>query len=93
MSGRAKPSASTIDAIVDAVPMGLQWPALRVMTADGIDLTSILMMVSPPMPGPDGVQIGPLKADDYRITVAMPEGPRQGTIDAAEGETAVLDLR
>jgi Carboxypeptidase regulatory-like domain len=68
-------------------------PALRVMTADGIDLTSMLMMVSPPMPGPDGVRIGPLKTDDYRITVAMPEGTRQGTIGAAEGETRVLDLR
>ena len=68
-------------------------PALRVMTADGIDLTSMLMMVSPPMPGPDGVQIGPLKADEYRITVAMPEGPRQGTVGAADGETVELDLR
>ncbi len=68
-------------------------PALRVMTADGIDLTSMLMMVSPPMPGPDGVKIGPLKPDDYRITVAMPEGSRQGTISATEKETAVLDLR
>jgi len=68
-------------------------PALRVMTSDGIDLTSMLMMVSPPMPGPDGVRIGPLKVDNYRITVAMPEGTRQGAISAAEGETAVLDLR
>ncbi len=68
-------------------------PALRVMTSDGIDLTSMLMMVSPPMPGPDGVRIGPLKVDDYRITVAMPEGNRHGAIGVTEGETAVLDLR
>jgi len=68
-------------------------PALRVLTADGIDLTSMLMMVSPPMPGPAGVQLGPLKTDDYRITVAMSEGPRQGTITTTEGETAILDLR
>jgi len=32
LSGRVNPSASTIDAIVDAVPMGLQCPALRVIT-------------------------------------------------------------
>lgn len=68
-------------------------PGLRVFTADGIDLTSMLMMVSPPMPGPDGVRLGPLKGDQYRITVTMPEGPRQGTIVAAEGETVELDLR
>lgn len=68
-------------------------PALRVLTTDGIDLTSMLMMVSPPIPGPDGVRLGPLKIDSYRITVAMPEGTREGVVDAAEGETAVLDLR
>ncbi len=68
-------------------------PALRVMTADGIDLTSMLMMVSPPMPGPDGVRIGPLKADDYQISVVMPEGTRRGTVSAIEEETTVLDLR
>ena len=32
LSGSARPSASTIDAIVDAVPIGLQCPALRVIT-------------------------------------------------------------
>ena len=68
-------------------------PMLRVLTADGIDLTSMLMMVSPPTPGPDGVRIGPLRNDDYRITVAMPEGTRQGTIGTTEGETTELDLR
>jgi len=68
-------------------------PALRVLTADGIDLTSMLMMVSPPIPGPDGVRLGPLKSDAYRITVVMPEGPRQGAVDAAEGEVTTLDLR
>lgn len=68
-------------------------PMLRILTADGIDLTSMLMMVSPPLPGPDGVQIGPLVADDYRITVAMPEGTRQGAIGTTDGETVELDLR
>jgi protocatechuate 3,4-dioxygenase beta subunit len=68
-------------------------PALRVFTADGIDLTSMLMMVSPPIPGPDGVRLGPLKADAYRIIVTMPEGPRQGAVESADGETTVLDLR
>jgi len=68
-------------------------PALRVFTTDGIDLTSMLMMVSPPIPGPDGIRIGPLKNDEYRITVAMAEGPRQGDIATVEGETVVLDLR
>jgi hypothetical protein len=53
----------------------------------------MLMMVSPPIPGPEGVRIGPLKVDNYRITVAMAEGTRQGTISTTEGETAVLDLR
>jgi hypothetical protein len=32
-------------------------------------------------------------ADDYRITVAMPEGTRQGIIGTTEGETVELDLR
>jgi hypothetical protein len=53
----------------------------------------MLMMVSPPIPGPDGVRIGPLKADDYQITVVMPEGTRRGTVSAIEEETTVLDLR
>jgi hypothetical protein len=68
-------------------------PTLRVLTADGIDITSMLMMVSPPIPGPDGVRIGPLKADDYRITVVVAGGPRQGSAAAVEGEQTVLDLR
>ena len=68
-------------------------PALRVLTEDGIDLTSMLTMVSPPMPGPEGVRIGPLKADRYRLVVAMPEGTRQGAVTATEGETTTLDLR
>jgi hypothetical protein len=68
-------------------------PALRVFTDDGIDMTSMLMMVSPPLPGPEGVRIGPLRSDRYRITVAMGEGPRQGVVATSEGETAELDLR
>ncbi len=68
-------------------------PALRVTTADGIDLTSLLQMVSPPLPGPEGVRLGPLRADSYRITVASPAGPREGATTAREGETTTLDLR
>jgi len=68
-------------------------PALRVITADGIDVTSLLMMVSPPLPGPEGIRVGPLKADDYRISVVMAEGVRQGSVAAIEGETVELDLR
>lgn len=68
-------------------------PALRVMTTDGIDLTSLLMMVSPPLPGGDGVRVGPLRADRYRIVLATPSGPRQGDVVAVESETVVLDLR
>jgi hypothetical protein len=68
-------------------------PALRVLTEDGIDMTSMLMMVSPPMPGPEGVRIGPLRSDRYRITVVLGGAQRQGAIAAAEGETTVLDLR
>ncbi len=68
-------------------------PALRVLTEDGIDLTSMLMMVSPPLPGPDGIRIGPLKADRYKIVVVMPEGGRQGAVGATEGEVTTLDLR
>jgi protocatechuate 3,4-dioxygenase beta subunit len=68
-------------------------PALRVATADGIDLTSLLMMVSPPLPGPDGVRVGPLKADDYRIVVSRAGVTREGTIAAVEEDTVTLDLR
>jgi hypothetical protein len=68
-------------------------PALRVRTADGIDLTSMLMMVAPPIPGPDGIRIGPLRGDDYHIVVETASGPRQGTIGVGEGEVVELDLR
>jgi protocatechuate 3,4-dioxygenase beta subunit len=68
-------------------------PSLRVLTADGIDLTSMLMMVNPPQTGPEGISLGPLRADDYRIVVSTASGPRQGTIGTSEGETVELDLR
>ncbi len=68
-------------------------PAMRVLTADGIDLTSLLMMVSPPLPGPDGVRIGPLRADDYRVVVTRAGITREGTVATVEHDTVTLDLR
>jgi len=68
-------------------------PSLRVLTADGIDLTSMLMMVSPPQTGPQGIRLGPLRDDDYQIVVTTASGPRQGMIGTTDGETVELDLR
>ncbi|MGD8439841.1 MAG: carboxypeptidase-like regulatory domain-containing protein [Holophagae bacterium] len=68
-------------------------PALRLLTADGIDLTSMLMMVSPPLPGPDGLRIGPLRADDYRVVVTRSGVTREGSVTTIEQETVTLDLR
>jgi len=68
-------------------------PALRVLTADGIDLTSMLMMVNPPLPGPDGLRIGPLRADDYRVVVTRSGVTREGTVTTIEQEAVTLDLR
>jgi len=68
-------------------------PSVRVMTADGVDISSLLIMSSPPRPIGGGVRIGPLQADDYIITVTTENGPRQGQIHIREGEPAELDLR
>ncbi|HSN56198.1 MAG TPA: carboxypeptidase-like regulatory domain-containing protein, partial [Candidatus Sulfomarinibacteraceae bacterium] len=68
-------------------------PPLRVMTADGIDLSGLLMMVSPPAAGPDGLLLGALRADRYRVTVSTASGPRDGDVTVREGETVTLDLR
>jgi hypothetical protein len=63
------------------------------MTADGVDLSSLLFMASPPQPMSGGVRIGPLQADDYIVSVATEAGPRQGQVRVREGEGVSLDLR
>ncbi len=67
-------------------------PSVRVMTADGVDITSLLTMASPPRSIGGGVRIGPLQADDYIITVGTENGPRQGQVRIREGEPTELDL-
>jgi len=68
-------------------------PAVRVTTTDGVDLSSLLVMASPPQPFAGGVRIGPLQADDYIIWVGTDAGPRQGQVSVREGEPVELDLR
>lgn len=68
-------------------------PSVRVMTADGVDISSLLIMSSPPLPIRDGVRIGPLQADDYIISISTDGGPRQGQVSIREGEPTELDLR
>src|SRR5258708_6661669 len=43
LRGRATPSASTIDAIVEAVPIVIQWPALRDMQASASENSHIVI--------------------------------------------------
>jgi hypothetical protein len=62
------------------------------MTSDGVDITSLLTMASPPRPIGGGVRIGPLQADDYIISVGTENGPRQGQVRIREGEPTELDL-
>ncbi len=68
-------------------------PSVRVLTADGVDLSSLLLMASPPQYTPGGLRIGPLQADDYLITVNTEAGPRHGQVSVREGEGVELDLR
>jgi hypothetical protein len=68
-------------------------PSIRVMTADGVDLSSLLFMASPPQQTPVGVRIGPLQADDYIVSVNTEAGPRQGHVQVREGDEVPLDLR
>jgi hypothetical protein len=68
-------------------------PAVRVMTADGVDLSSLLFMASPPQPTADGVRIGPLQEDDYIISVGTAAGTLQGQVTVREGVPSELDLR
>jgi protocatechuate 3,4-dioxygenase beta subunit len=68
-------------------------PSIRVMTADGVDLSSLLFMASPPQQMSGGVRIGPLQADDYIVSVNTESGPRQGQVRVRDGEGVSLDLR
>jgi protocatechuate 3,4-dioxygenase beta subunit len=68
-------------------------PSIRVMTADGVDLSGLLFMASPPQRMNGGVRIGPLQADDYIVSVSTEAGPRQGQVRVRDGEGASLDLR
>jgi protocatechuate 3,4-dioxygenase beta subunit len=67
-------------------------PIIQVTTG-GFDISSMLNMASPPQPTSEGVRIGPLRADDYTVSVITEAGPRQGQIRVREGETVSLDLR
>ncbi len=67
-------------------------PDVRVMTTDGVDLSSLLFMASPPQPTSGGVRIGPLQADDYIIAVTTESGSRQGQIRVEEGVPVELEL-
>jgi hypothetical protein len=68
-------------------------PSVRVMTADGVDLSSLLFMASPPQPTPGGLRIGPLQADNYVVVIGTEAGQRQGRVTVREGEPSELDLR
>ncbi len=68
-------------------------PSVRVMTADGVDLSSLLYMASPPQPTPGGLRIGPLQADNYIVSIGTEAGQRQGRVTVREGEPVELDLR
>ncbi len=68
-------------------------PSVRIMTSDGVDLSSLLFMASPPQPTPGGLRIGPLQADNYIVVIGTEAGQRQGRVTVREGEPSELDLR
>jgi len=68
-------------------------PSVRVMTTDGVDISSLLVMASPPQQIAGGLRIGPLQADDYIVSVATEGGARQGQVSVHEGDASELDLR
>ena len=76
-----------------AVAASTRGPSIRVMTADGVDLSSLLVMASPPQQMSGGVRIGPLQADEYIVSVNTEAGPRQGQVRVLDGEGVSLDLR
>mgnify|MGYP000373275787 CR=1 FL=1 len=63
-------------------------PAVRIMTADGIDISSLLFMASPPQAIGGGVRIGPLQADEYIISVGSDAGQLQGRVSVNESDEA-----
>jgi hypothetical protein len=87
--GSAKSSQASSAAVA---AKGRRGPDVRVMTMDGVDLSSLLFMASPPQPTPGGVRIGPLQADDYIIVVSTESGPRQGQVRVQEGVPVELEL-
>jgi len=68
-------------------------PSVRVLTTDGVDLSSLLFMASPPQQTPGGLRIGPLQADNYIVVIGTEAGQRQGQVTVREGEPSELDLR
>ncbi len=76
-----------------AVAAATRGPSIRIMTTDGVDLSSLLFMASPPQQMSGGVRIGPLQADEYIVSVNTEAGPRQGQVRVREGEGVSLDLR
>jgi hypothetical protein len=76
-----------------AVTAATRGPSIRIVTADGVDLSSLLFMASPPQQMQGGVRIGPLQADDYIVSVNTEAGPRQGQVQVRDGEGVSLDLR
>jgi protocatechuate 3,4-dioxygenase beta subunit len=76
-----------------AVAASKRGPSIRVMTADGVDLSSLLFMASPPRQTSGGLRIGPLQADEYIVSVTTEVGLRQGQVQVREGEGVSLDLR
>ena len=83
-------TSSTKGMVMAAIKRG---PSVRVMTADGVDLSSLLFMANPPQPTAGGLRIGPLQADDYVISVGTASGPLQGQVTVVDGAPTELDLR
>jgi hypothetical protein len=76
-----------------AVAAAKRGPRIEVRTAGGFDISSMLFMASPPQPFSEGIRIGPLRADDYTVSVTTEAGARQGHVQVYEGESSSLDLR
>jgi hypothetical protein len=88
-SAKMQASATTASSAATAKRL----PSVRVMTADGVDVSGLLFMSSPPQALPGGIRIGPLQADDYVISIGSGAGPLQGHVSVREGEPSELDLR
>ena len=88
-SAKMQASATTASSAATAKRL----PSVRVMTADGVDVSGLLFMSSPPQALPGGIRIGPLQADDYVISIGSGSGPLQGLVSVRDGEPTELDLR